>query len=170
VKTVTTVSVAVALALMFVAVAAPPTLALHSMAAAAVGVDMPENYLRIRSGPGSWYSVIGGIPMGGPLQLTGLRNGIWVQISQPLLGWVYEAQIGPVLTGSVTPVVTVPAYVAPYETVSSYRYGPSWQRHGHYYSNPVGAGVVVGRRGVGVHVGGVGVAVGRHGGARVRVR
>jgi hypothetical protein len=57
-----------------------------------IGVDQPENCLRIRSGPGSAYEVIGCAIMGEQLHITGVwTSNDWAQTADN--GWVYGEQI-----------------------------------------------------------------------------
>ena len=60
--------------------------------ATVVGVDQPENCLRIWSGPGISYDVVGCAKMGEELHITGVwtSNG-WGQLADN--GWVYGSQI-----------------------------------------------------------------------------
>ena len=60
--------------------------------ATVVGVDQPDNCLRIRSGPGSQYDVIGCANMGDRLKITGVwTSNDWAQLADN--GWVYGPQI-----------------------------------------------------------------------------
>jgi hypothetical protein len=60
--------------------------------ATVVGVDQPENCLRIRTGPGSYYDVIGCANMGDQLNITGVwTSNDWAQTADN--GWVYGPQI-----------------------------------------------------------------------------
>jgi len=135
-----------------------------------VSVDRPENCLRIRSGPGSDYAVVGCLEKGAVLQLTGNRTTTnWAEIAKPMKGWVWGPQVsqGKAVRGSAGPGVAygeTPGVHRPYSR--SYRYP---QGSGFYYGGP-GARVRVGPGGgVAVGVGGVGVRVGP-GGVGVRVR
>jgi hypothetical protein len=57
-----------------------------------IGVDHPENCLRIRSGPGGSYDVIGCANMGDQLNITGVwASNDWAQLADN--GWVYGPQI-----------------------------------------------------------------------------
>ncbi|MGO9120756.1 MAG: hypothetical protein ACLQPD_24480 [Desulfomonilaceae bacterium] len=57
-----------------------------------IRVDQPDNCLRIRSGPGNSYDVIGCAPMGAELNLTGAwSSNEWAQLAGK--GWVYGPQI-----------------------------------------------------------------------------
>lgn len=146
--------------------------ALPAAAATAVvaRVDQPENCLRIRSGPGSSYTVIGCASLGEVLTTTGTYIRGWAEISRPKHGWVYAAQLGRYARRTVERVVPVPTTVyVPSGRPYYYYGGPTW--YGHRWYRGGGAGVVVGPRGgVGVRVGDVGVGVGPRGGVRVRVR
>ncbi len=69
---------------------APPQLV--GGVATVVGVDQPENCLKVRSGPGSSYDVIGCILMGTEVNLTGVwTSNDWAQLTGD--GWVYGPQI-----------------------------------------------------------------------------
>lgn len=60
--------------------------------ATVIGVDQPENCLRIRSGPGTSYDVIGCANMGDQLNITGVwTSNDWAQLANN--GWVYGPQI-----------------------------------------------------------------------------
>lgn len=60
--------------------------------ATVIGVDQPENCLRIRSGPGTSYDVIGCANMGDQLNITGVwTSNDWAQLADN--GWVYGPQI-----------------------------------------------------------------------------
>jgi len=60
--------------------------------AVVIGVDQPDNCLRIRSGPGGSYEVIGCAEMGQQLQITGVwTSNDWAQLADN--GWVYGPQI-----------------------------------------------------------------------------
>lgn len=60
--------------------------------ATVIGVDQPGNCLRIRSGPGSAYDVIGCANMGQQLNITGVwTSNDWAQTADN--GWVYGQQI-----------------------------------------------------------------------------
>ncbi len=71
----------------------PPLPELKGGVATVIGVDQPDNCLRIRSGPGSAYDVIGCAPMGEKLNLTGVwTSNDWAQLTDNN-GWVYGPQI-----------------------------------------------------------------------------
>ncbi len=60
--------------------------------ATVIGVDQPDNCLRIRSGPGNSYEVIGCAEMGQQLNITGVwTSNDWAQLADN--GWVYGPQI-----------------------------------------------------------------------------
>jgi len=60
--------------------------------ATVVGVDQPEKCLRIRSGPGKSYEIIGCAKEGDKLNITGVwTSNNWAQLSSK--GWVYGPQI-----------------------------------------------------------------------------
>ena len=63
--------------------------------AVVTGVDRPDLCLRIRSGPGTTYNIIGCVELGQILTITGLvsPNQNWAQIVKPVSGWVYTPQI-----------------------------------------------------------------------------
>jgi uncharacterized protein YraI len=159
-----------------------------------VSVDRPEMCLRIRSGPGIDYDVLGCARMGERLRLTGYwSSNAWVEIEGPVPGWVSASQIRTDINvlvrtapAPVTTVVSETVVPVPYPVPRSYpvydypAYGSSYwypryrgYRHpyrygGFRYGGP-GVGVVVGPRGgVGVRVGPVGVGVGPRGGVAVR--
>lgn len=152
-------------------------LGLGSSQAAAPGawvasVDQPENCLRIRSGPGTGYGVVGCAERGTPVRLTGNRTATdWVEIERPVQGWVWGPQIsgGSAAHRSSVPAVRNHVYGPPYPR--NYRYNlPYADRSGFYYGGP-GVGVRVGPGGgVDVRAGGVGVRVGPGGGVGVSVR
>jgi len=78
--------------------ATPPPLAkqappqLKGGVATVIGVDQPDNCLRVRSGPGSSYDVIGCIAMGTQVDITGVwTSNNWAQVTGN--GWVYGPQI-----------------------------------------------------------------------------
>jgi len=60
--------------------------------ATVISVDQPDNCLRIRSGPGNTYEVIGCAEMGQQLNITGVwASNDWAQLTDN--GWVYGPQI-----------------------------------------------------------------------------
>lgn len=60
--------------------------------ATVISVDQPDNCLRIRSGPGNTYEVIGCAGMGQQLNITGVwASNDWAQLADN--GWVYGPQI-----------------------------------------------------------------------------
>jgi hypothetical protein len=88
--------------------------------AVVVAGDGPDNCLRIRTGPGRSYSVVGCAGLGTSLELTGTTdNEVWIEISWPVVGWVYGPQTQ----------ITVASYVPPLDYVvpDPYIYGPSYR-------------------------------------------
>ncbi|MBI4963697.1 MAG: hypothetical protein HY913_10505 [Desulfomonile tiedjei] len=60
--------------------------------ATVIGVDQPDNCLRIRSGPGSDYDLVGCAALGEQLNITGVwTSNNWAQLAEN--GWVYGSQI-----------------------------------------------------------------------------
>src|SRR5271157_6250989 len=60
--------------------------------ATVIGVDQPDNCLRIRSGPGNSYDILGCAIMGQELNITGIwTSNDWAQLADN--GWVYGPQI-----------------------------------------------------------------------------
>lgn len=60
--------------------------------ATVIGMDQPDNCLRIRSGPGSEYDIIGCAALGEQLNITGVwTSNNWAQTAD--YGWVYGSQI-----------------------------------------------------------------------------
>jgi len=61
--------------------------------AVVVGVDRPDNCLRIRSGPGASHDIIACVPAGESLNLTGVfsQDGRWAQLDTN--GWVFFGQL-----------------------------------------------------------------------------
>lgn len=60
--------------------------------ATVMGVDQPDNCLRIRGGPGNSYDIIGCANMGQQLNITGIwTSNDWAQLADN--GWVYGPQI-----------------------------------------------------------------------------
>jgi hypothetical protein len=56
-------------------------------------VDLPENCLRIRSGPSTNYEIVGCANQGATLKLTGAVQNGWAQVLEPVQGWVSGGQI-----------------------------------------------------------------------------
>ncbi|MBI5247877.1 MAG: hypothetical protein HY912_00140 [Desulfomonile tiedjei] len=152
--------------------------------ATVAGVDRPEMCLRIRTGPGVGYDMVGCARMNERLRLTGFwSQNNWIEIEGPLHGWVSSVQIrtnlnvaassapAPVATVVRETVVPVPyAYPVPrrypaYYGYPSYRYSSYWYpnrgRSGYRYPYEYG--------GFRYRGSGVGVAVGPRGGVGVRV-
>jgi hypothetical protein len=87
--------------------------------ATVVGVDQPDNCLRIRSGPGSQYDVIGCANMGNQLKITGVwTSNDWAQLEDN--GWVYGEQISTDLRPPRTAYSRTPTYVVSEEVVPDY--------------------------------------------------
>ncbi len=60
--------------------------------ATVIGVDQPDNCLRIRSGPGNSYDILGCAIMGQELNITGIwMSNDWAQLADN--AWVYGPQI-----------------------------------------------------------------------------
>jgi uncharacterized protein YraI len=155
--------------------------------AVVTNVDGPEMCLRVRSGPGVGYGILGCAQMGERLRLTGFwSSNDWAEIEGPVRGWVSAAQIrtnlvaarceapapaATVIRETIAPITY--AYPVPraYPTYSdypssrvysSYRY-PDRRRHHSYrpYAQEYG--------GFRYRSPGVGVAVGPRGSVGVRV-
>src|SRR5512143_1884756 len=78
--------------------------------ATVIGVDQPENCLRIRSGPGNSYDVIGCANMGEQLNITGVwTSNDWAQLADN--AWVYGPQIETDLRPPRTAYSRSPSYV-----------------------------------------------------------
>lgn len=87
--------------------------------ATVVGVDQPDNCLRIRSGPGSQYDVIGCANLGDKLKITGVwTSNDWAQLENH--GWVYGPQVSTDLRPPRVAYSTAPAYVVGEEVVPDY--------------------------------------------------
>jgi uncharacterized protein YraI len=70
----------------------PQTPSPVSGTATVIGVDQPEKCLRIRSGPGKSYEIIGCAKVGAQLNITGVwTSNNWAQLADK--GWVYGPQI-----------------------------------------------------------------------------
>lgn len=107
--------------------------------AVVIGVDQPDDCLRVRSGPSSGYAVVGCVAPGQKLRLTGLwSENNWAQIDRPAMGWVYAPQISTSLVAFRSPPIVYPSgptvYVQPPE-ISVYGPGFSYvyPRRGYYY-------------------------------------
>ncbi|MGB6066980.1 MAG: hypothetical protein WBG50_19415 [Desulfomonilaceae bacterium] len=84
-----------------------------------IGVDHPDNCLRIRSGPGNQYDVIGCANMDDQLNITGVwTSNDWAQLADN--GWVYGQQISTDLQPPRTAYSRPPTYVASEEAVPDY--------------------------------------------------
>jgi hypothetical protein len=87
--------------------------------ATVVGVDQPDNCLRIRSGPGNQYDVIGCANMNDQLQITGVwTSNDWAQLADN--GWVYGPQIYTDLRPPQTAYSRTPTYVVSEQAVPDY--------------------------------------------------
>ncbi len=87
--------------------------------ATVVGVDQPENCLRIRSGPGGDYDVIGCANMGDQLNITGVwTSNDWAQTADN--GWVYGPQIQTDLRPPRTAYSQSPSYDVAEEVTPDY--------------------------------------------------
>lgn len=155
--------------------------------AVVTNVDVPEMCLRVRSGPGVDYDVLGCAQMGERLQLTGFwSSNDWAEIEAPARGWVSAAQIrtnlvaarcaapAPVTTvirETIAPITysyPVPRAYPIYSDYPSSRFYSSYRyqdrrRHHSYRPFPQEYG------GFRYRSPGVGVAVGPRGGVSVRV-
>jgi hypothetical protein len=87
--------------------------------ATVIGVDQPENCLRIRSGPGNYYDVIGCANMGDQLNITGVwTSNDWAQLADN--SWVYGSQIQTDLRPPRTAYSRSPSYVVTEEVTPDY--------------------------------------------------
>jgi hypothetical protein len=87
--------------------------------ATVIGVDQPENCLRIRSGPGNSYDVIGCANMGEQLNITGVwTSNDWAQLADN--AWVYGPQIETDLRPPRTAYSESPSYVVTEEVIPNY--------------------------------------------------
>jgi len=121
--------------------------------AVVIGVDTPENCLKIRRGPSTSYEQIGCAKLGDKLRLTGVfsSDNRWAQLDDN--GWVFTCQIktdfrppGPAVSCTSGPSYEygrtwrVPA-TSGYETW--YYYRPYWRHHrfwhpGHHFYGHLG--------------------------------
>jgi uncharacterized protein YraI len=100
----------------------PPLPQLQGGMGTVVRVDQPDNCLRIRSGPGNSYDVIGCAPMGAQLNLTGAwTSNEWAQLAGK--GWVYGPQIATDLRPPQTVFSSPETYVAIEEGYPAYDVG-----------------------------------------------
>ncbi len=84
-----------------------------------IGVDQPDNCLRIRSGPGNQYDVIGCANMNDELKITGVwTSNDWAQLADN--GWVHGPQISTDLRPPRTAYSRTPTYVASEQGVPDY--------------------------------------------------
>lgn len=61
--------------------------------ASVIGVDNPEQCLRVRGGPGTDKEKVGCLPKGAKIKLSGTVQNGWAQIVEPMAGWVTARQI-----------------------------------------------------------------------------
>jgi hypothetical protein len=87
--------------------------------ATVIGVDQPDNCLRIRSGPGNSYDVIGCANMGEQLNITGVwTSNDWAQLADN--AWVYGPQIETDLRPPRAAYSQIPSYVVTEEVTPDY--------------------------------------------------
>ena len=87
--------------------------------ATVVGVDQPDNCLRIRSGPGNSYDVVGCANLGDQLNITGVwTSNDWAQLVDN--GWVYGEEIQTDLRPPATAFSSAPNYVVPQDITPDY--------------------------------------------------
>ncbi len=87
--------------------------------ATVIAVDQPDNCLRIRSGPGDQYDVIGCANMGDQLKITGVwTSNDWAQLADN--GWVYGPEISTDLRPPRTAYSRTPTYVVSGKGVPDY--------------------------------------------------
>ena len=116
--------------------------------ATVVGVDQPDNCLRVRSGPGSSYDVIGCVAMGAQVNITGVwTSNNWAQLTED--GWVYGPQIATDLRPPQATLSQSAGYAEQYYPIEDYAvdwgYLPDYGYSTYWYSGiPIivyGAGV-----------------------------
>ena len=104
--------------------------------ATVAGVDQPDNCLRIRSGPGNSYDVIGCANMGEQLKITGVwTSNDWAQLADN--SWVYGPQIQTDLRPPRTAYSKSPSYVVTQEVAPDYYdwgYLPDYGYDTYWYS------------------------------------
>ncbi len=116
---VVTLAIAVTMPSMSVAQTNPQVPQPKGGVAAVIGIDQPENCLRIRSGPGNSYDVIGCANMGEQLNITGVwTSDDWAQLAGG--GWVYGPQIRTNLRPPRTAYSQLDNYVAGEEEYPEY--------------------------------------------------
>ena len=87
--------------------------------ATVIGVDQPDNCLRIRSGPENSYDVVGCANMGEQLKITGVwTSNDWAQLADN--SWVYGPQIQTDLRPPRTAYSRSPSYVVTEEVAPDY--------------------------------------------------
>ena len=95
--------------------------------ATVISVDQPDNCLRIRSGPGSAYDVIGCAGMGQQLNITGVwASNDWAQLTDN--GWVY----GPQIQSDLRPPAAAYSRAGSYATVEA-EYPLDYDAYPDYY-------------------------------------
>jgi hypothetical protein len=103
--------------------------------ATVIGVDQPDNCLRIRSGPGLSYDIIGCANMGEQLNITGVwTSNDWAQLADN--AWVYGPQIETDLRPPRTAYSSSPSYVITEEVTPDYydwSYLPSYGYDTYWY-------------------------------------
>ena len=114
---------------------APPQL--KGGVATVVGVDQPDNCLRVRSGPGSSYDVIGCIAMGTQVNITGVwTSNNWAQLTGD--GWVYGPQIATDLRPPQATLSQSAGYAEEYYPIEDYAvdwgYLPDYGYSSYWYS------------------------------------
>ena len=114
---------------------APPQL--KGGVATIIGVDQPDNCLRVRSGPGSSYDVIGCIAMGTQVDITGVwTSNNWAQLTGN--GWVYGPQIATDLRPPQATLSQSAGYVAGYYPIDQnaidWDYLPDYGYSTYWYS------------------------------------
>ena len=114
---------------------APPQL--KGGVATVVGVDQPDNCLRVRSGPGSSYDVIGCVAMGTQVNITGVwTSNNWAQLTQD--GWVYGPQIATDLRPPQATLSQSAGYAEQYYPIEDYAvdwgYLPDYGYSTYWYS------------------------------------
>ncbi len=127
-------------ALLLTAAAIGPAHAAPYGTAVVIGTDGPENCLRVRTGPGLTYPVVGCAGLGSAVRLTGVTaNNNWVEISVPVGGWVYGPQVEIRVATYIPPLeYVIPGAVGAYVYGYPYRYRrygavyPWWAHKGRY--------------------------------------
>ena len=104
--------------------------------ATVIGVDQPDNCLRIRSGPGNSYDIIDCANLGDQLNITGVwTTNDWAQLADS--GWVYGPQIQTDLRPPREAFSSEPSYAVTEEVVPVYddwSYLPNYGYNTYWYS------------------------------------